>query len=130
MSRAQEDIPVPVCVMCHINLKSSLTRVSNFSGDRVYYRSTSSTGKTTLGGSTIWVDYCARTSFVSAPHFWAPLLYSNFSSFARQLNFYGFRKLRSEGILTAAADPQTASFVRFYHQNFQRDKVRPAASPS
>lgn len=41
---------------------------------------------------------------------------------ARQLNFYGFRKLRSEAILTSELDPRTADYIRFYHEHFQRGK--------
>jgi hypothetical protein len=34
----------------------------------------------------------------------------------------GFRKLRSDPILTTDVDPRTANFVRFYHEKFQKDR--------
>jgi hypothetical protein len=34
----------------------------------------------------------------------------------------GFRKLRTDPILTSDVDPRTACYVRFYHEKFQKDR--------
>jgi hypothetical protein len=35
---------------------------------------------------------------------------------------YGFRKLRTDPILTQDVDPRTSAYIRFYHDKFQKDK--------
>merc|ERR1712038_61882 len=48
--------------------------------------------------------------------------HSNFSSFKRQLNFYGFKKVPIKAVRTSEYDKESSKHVRFYNEKFKRGR--------
>jgi len=73
----------------------------------------------TSNGDMFVVKNKAQFAMEVIPKYFNPI---QFSSFVRQLNFYGFRKVQTQPVRKADIDEREASYVKFWHEHFKRDK--------
>jgi len=71
-------------------------------------------------GKTFVVKNTAQFAKIEIPNYFD---HSNFSSFSRQLNFYGFKKVPNKTIRIDQYDKSTAGYVRFFNEKFIRGRT-------
>lgn len=71
-------------------------------------------------GETFVVKDTKKFALKEIPKFFE---HNNFSSFSRQLNFYGFKKVPNKTVRLDEYDKSTAGHVRFHNENFKSGRV-------
>lgn len=71
-------------------------------------------------GETFVVKNTTKFEKIEIPQYFD---HNNFSSFSRQLNFYGFKKVPNKSIRIDQTDKSSARYVKFHNEKFKRGRT-------